>query len=247
MLSLRVCIGVAVCLFSATGVLRAEEVNRSGKQDLGEGKIVPTAEMAETSGFDWTGLYFGVSAGGSFANVDHYYDRQNGNNDHGQVWMDTQGFNFSGNIGYNYQLANNFVFGAEAELGFLGLDDEKIVIKDDDILRIDTGLFGTARLRAGYAFDRFLPYATAGVGFVDVENAGGNPANAARFNVVDAYRMGLVLGAGADYAFSDSLFGRVEYLYMNTGEFEDRNLENEKMTWDNDIHLLRAALEYKLN
>lgn len=237
--------GIAVLGLWITAA-QADDVVQAGKGDL-QGAIVTPAADEEATVFDWSGLYMGVSAGWSLANVEHYYDRQNGNNDHGQVWINANGYNVAGFFGYNHMLSNNFVIGAEAELGFLGLDEEEIVIKDDDVLRIDTGLFGTARLRAGYAFDRFMPYVTGGVGFVDIENNGGNPANAARYNVNQDVQFALAVGAGVDYAFTDYLIGRLEYLHLNTPKYWDRNLENEAMAWDNDINLIRAAISYKLN
>jgi outer membrane immunogenic protein len=243
MKSLKIGVWGVVCLTAGVAQSIAEELEQTGKSDLETQIITPAAE--ETAIHDWTGLYVGATAGLSLANVDHYYDRQNGKNDHGQVWIDAAGMNLSGLVGYNHQLSNNWVFGAEAELGFMGLDEEEIVIKDDDVLRIDTGMFGTARFRAGYAFDRFMPYATAGVGFIDIENNGGNPANAARYNVVQDIRFALALGVGAEFAFTDALSGRIEYLHLNTAEFEDRNLENEMMSWDNDINMIRAGLTYK--
>jgi opacity protein-like surface antigen len=195
--------------------------------------------------YNWTGLYFGGSVGYALANVDHYYDRQNGKNDHGQVWSDASGFAISGHVGYNVMLPNLVVIGVEAEIGYLGINDEKIVIKDDDVLRIDTGMFGTLRARLGYAFGTFMPYVTAGFAFVDIENAGGNPANAARFLTNNEVRPGFVVGAGAEYAFSPGMVGRIEYLYIDTKEYEVRNLENEMMRFDNNFHLIRAGLSFR--
>jgi outer membrane immunogenic protein len=195
--------------------------------------------------FSWTGLYVGGSLGFSLANVDHFYDRQNGKNDHGQVWLDASGFSFAAHIGYMQELSNRYVVGVEAELGSLGLNTDRIVIKDDDHLRINTGLFGTIRGRLGYSFGRFLPYVTAGFAFVDIENVGGNPANAARYMVVSEMRPGFTVGAGAEYAFGNGWVGRLEYLYIDTPQYEVRNLENEKMTFDNNIHVIRAGLSFR--
>ena len=97
------------------------------------------------------------------------------------------------------------------------------------------------RGRVGYAFGRFMPYVTAGFGFVDVENAGGNPANANRYLTISEWRPGFVVGAGAEYAFSQNLIARLEYLYFDTKSYEVRNLENEMMKFDNNIHLVRAG------
>jgi outer membrane immunogenic protein len=69
--------------------------------------------------------------------------------------------------------------------------------------------------------------------------------NAARFLTLSEMRPGLAVGAGAEYAFSQNLVARLEYLYVDTMEYEVRNLENEMMKFDNDIHLVRAGLSYK--
>jgi outer membrane immunogenic protein len=193
----------------------------------------------------WTGFYFGGSLGWAFANVEHFYDRQNGKNDHGQVWSDTSSYALSAHVGYNYQFPNLVVVGIEAEIGAMGIDDDKIVIKDDDHLVIKTGMFGTIRGRLGMALGRFMPYVTAGFAWVDIENHGGNPANAARYFTISEIRPGFAVGAGADFAFSRNLIARLEYLYIDTERFTARNLENEMMRWDNNFHLVRAGLSYK--
>lgn len=205
----------------------------------------PQPEAVYEPIYNWTGLYFGGSVGGAFGNVNHYYDRQNGNGDHGDVNLDTSGIAFSGHVGYNYMLPSLWVVGIEAELGYLGIDTERIVIKNDDVLRQTTGLFGTIRGRIGYALGRFLPYFTAGFAFVDVENAGGNPANANRFHTTSEFQPGFVVGAGAEYAITPGLVGRLEYLYIDTPEFQTRNLDNEMMKFDNNFHLVRAGLSYR--
>jgi outer membrane immunogenic protein len=234
------------------GMLLIACAGQAHAADLGRGKRVVTqpppplaAEIVYTPVYNWSGLYFGGHVGAAFGNVDHYYDRQNGKNDHGQVWLDSSGLSFSGHVGYNMMLPSLWVLGVEAELGYLGIANERIVIKDDDVLRQNTGVFGTLRGRVGYAFGRFMPYVTAGFAFVDIENAGGNPANANRFHTISEVRPGIAIGAGAEYAFSQNLVGRLEYLHINTANFEVRNLENEKMTFDNDFHLVRAGLSYK--
>jgi outer membrane immunogenic protein len=239
----------------AIGLLLSVLASEAGAQSRQTAKRPPPAPPPQAASpaafqnyapaYNWSGLYYGGTVGVALANTDHYYDRQNGKNDHGQVWLDSSGFAISGHVGYNVMMPSLWVFGVEAEIGYLGINQERIVIKDDDVLRLKTGLFGTIRGRVGYAFGRFLPYVTAGFGFVDVENAGGNPANANRYLTISEWRPGLVVGAGAEYAFSQNLIARLEYLYFDTKSYEVRNLENEMMKFDNNIHLVRAGLSYK--
>lgn len=195
--------------------------------------------------YNWTGLYLGLNAGQGLANVDHYYDRQNGKNDHGQVWLDASGFTWGAHAGYNYMMPSLWVIGIEGEFGQMNINTERIVIKDDDVLRANIGMYGTLRGRLGYAFGNFMSYVTAGVAFVDVENAGGNPANANRFLTISERRPGFAVGAGAELALAQNIVGRLEYLYIDTEKYEVRNLENEMMTFDNNFHLIRAGLSWK--
>ena len=94
------------------------------------------------------------------------------------------GFVIGGQIGVNMQW-NNFVLGAEGDGSFVDWGN--------------TSAVGTARLRGGFAFDRFLVYGTGGVGFQD-------------FNDI-----GWVVGGGGEYALTDAISFGVEYLHYDFG------------------------------
>lgn len=69
---------------------------------------------------------------------------------------------------------------------------------------------GAARLRLGYAVDRFLSYVAGGVGFGSLKTSSIGPGG----NVEDEFdetNVGWTLGAGVEYAFTDNLTGRTEY------------------------------------
>ncbi|MBP0574291.1 porin family protein, partial [Mycobacterium tuberculosis] len=65
---------------------------------------------------------------------------------------------------------------------------------------------GTTRARAGYAFDKFLVYGTAGVAYADFET---------RYNGVsnDDWRIGWAAGGGLEYALNKNISVKGEYLY----------------------------------
>jgi outer membrane immunogenic protein len=72
--------------------------------------------------------------------------------------------------------------------------------------------FGTARGRVGYAFDRWLPYITAGAAFANVKmtpNVGGTDTD---------NRVGWTAGLGLEYAFSGGWSTKIEYLYADLGK-----------------------------
>jgi outer membrane immunogenic protein len=132
----------------------------------------------------------------------------------GSYWGATIGDSFSGHIGYNRMMPSLWVFGVEAELGVLGWNDDQ------------SDLFGTLRGRVGYAFGRFMPYATAGIAIVDQDNGNRNSGSNA----------GLAWGVGAEYAFTPSLRGRVEFLNLDVSDNGSRNASTD---------ILRAGLSMR--
>ena len=76
--------------------------------------------------------------------------------------------------------------------------------------------YGSIRGRLGVAFDRFVIFGTAGW-------AWGNPSNAYAlygappFFTRSGYSFGWTVGAGIEYAFTNNVFGRIEYRYTNLG------------------------------
>jgi outer membrane immunogenic protein len=94
------------------------------------------------------------------------------------------GFVVGGQVGVNWQW-NSFVLGAEGDGSFVDWGGTEAV--------------GTARLRGGFAFGRFLAYGTGGAAFQD-------------FNDV-----GWVAGGGGEYALTDNISLGVEYLHYDFG------------------------------
>jgi len=106
--------------------------------------------------------------------------------------------------------------------------------------------FGTARLRAGYAWDRFLVYGTGGLAYGSVSNNGNgfgagliatttagnvNPVSGVRgpstaflggvTNGGSSSRVGWTLGVGAEYALTYNWTIKAEYLYANFGNVKN--------------------------
>jgi outer membrane immunogenic protein len=92
------------------------------------------------------------------------------------------GFVIGGQIGANWQF-NNFVVGAEGDGSWVDWNG--------------TDAVGTARLRGGIGFDRFLVYGTGGVALQDFED------------------VGWVAGGGGEYAITDNVTVGVEYLHYD--------------------------------
>lgn len=242
--------------------------------------------------FTWTGFYVGVNAGVGFNAGD---DRDSTltvlpggfTTPPGAPAGFTQGtivygdnsedavFTGGGQIGYNFQFVNNFVLGAEADLQFLGFDDDMSAavsttgfpaVGFTPARRGTEGIdwFGTVRLRAGYALDRTLIYATGGLAYGSGDATRYESTNTNRVFLDDSdVSFGWTLGAGVEYAWTDNLIVGLEGLYVSLDR--DTDLTNFAGTYqpggvgpifpvaaagdssDDDIEfgVVRARLNYK--
>jgi outer membrane immunogenic protein len=148
--------------------------------------------------FSWTGVYLGANLGYGWANADV---------------SDDNGFVGGGQIGYNYQFSNNVVLGIEGDMDATGME-----FGGNDV---DYTLSGRARL--GYAFDRWMPYATGGVAYA---KAG------------DFEDTGWVAGAGIEWAATDHIIPGIEYLHYGFHDFDNTG-------YDADADVIRARLSFK--
>src|SRR5713101_6834306 len=107
-------------------------------------------------GYSWSGFYLGINGGGGWGR---------------SQWDGIDRFNVSGGliggtIGYNWQI-NQFVLGVEGDIDWSGIRGSTTTLC---AVGCDTRnhWLGTVRGRLGYAFDRFLPYLTAGLALGDI-------------------------------------------------------------------------------
>ncbi|WEK52562.1 MAG: porin family protein [Candidatus Kaistia colombiensis] len=203
---------------------------------------------APAPAFTWTGLYLG--AHGGYAGADFKTEPTDA---YGGQKPD--GFFGGGQAGYNYQFSNNIVLGLEADASFGDQkDDISVLLASDEVsfgldyaTRIDA--FGTVRTRAGYAVDRFLPYVTgglawanAGLDFHRVITADGNVAVDNRASDKQTFT-GWTLGAGLEYAVTDHITAKVEYLYADLGS-KDFDL-GTPIRADITLQTVKFGLNYK--
>jgi outer membrane immunogenic protein len=166
----------------------------------------PAPVVAEVPIFSWTGGYIGIQGGGLWSDVQ--VDDFNGG-----LNLFSENFNgglFGGYAGYNWQ-SGAWVFGAEGD--FNGVWNDQTF--DTRLGSVDVGsdYLASLRGRVGYAVDRALIFATAGVAFTqmsaDATIFRDTPLNA------DKNFTGWTVGAGAEYAFTNNWIGRLEYRYYD--------------------------------
>jgi outer membrane immunogenic protein len=171
--------------------------------------------------FTWSGPYFGIDGGAGWLNGDFSGGGVSGSEDF-------NGGLFGGFVGYNWQLDNSIVLGVEGNVEYNW--------NDKDFLGANVGSdwSGAVRARVGYAFDNALLYGAAGWtaarGFVDVP---GFDKETKTFN-------GYTVGAGVDYAFTNNVFGRVEYRFNDYGSKDVLGIDV-----DADQHVVKIGLGVK--
>lgn len=198
--------------------------------------------FATDPAFSWTGLYAGGYLGGAHGvwTVDFFR-----NNNHGHAEQGADGVAFGVVGGYNYQFANNVVIGVEADIGYTTAKNTNEIFDNDDTLQ-KYGAIGSVRGRLGYAFNRLLLYGTAGFGFASITNNIQKGQNAGEQVVwEDQFRSGWVVGGGVEYAFTNRVVGRVEYLYKNFGSITLFNRDGNQADFQNELHLLRVGATYR--
>jgi outer membrane immunogenic protein len=119
-------------------------------------------------------------------------------------------------------------------------------IFDNDTSYSSIGTFGTVRGRFGYALDNLLFYATAGLAYASITNDIQKGRNAGEQIVWDnQWTTGYAIGGGLEYGFTQSLIGRLEYIYSNYGTTSLRNADGNLAELMNEMHLFRAGVSYK--
>ncbi len=171
----------------AAALTAAVAMTSANAADMYSGPIVePLREDGPVYvGVNWSGLYAGVNGGYGWNNR---YDN-----------LDPTGGFGGGQIGFNFQ-RGSFVAGLESDIQGAGINDSGGGVKSS------LDWFGSVRGRAGYAFGRTLAYATGGLGYGQVTNAGFSETQA-----------GWVAGAGAEYKIAPVWSAKVEYQYFELG------------------------------
>jgi len=196
-------------------------------------KDTPTYEY--TPAPIWTGLYFGVHVGGARTDIDVSDTYVYNADPHAENSFGTTGVIAGVQLGYNVQ-HGNFVYGVEADLGYLDVSGSKYfdlpTPANDPANEIGAtyslsgGLYGDLTARVGYADDRTLLYLKGGVAFLNVEtkshyegaNACTRTCGPSTFDFDENETiLGWTIGIGAEYALSSSLSLKLEYQHFDFG------------------------------
>ena len=215
--------------------------------------------------FDWTGGYVGVFGGYGWgdARASSAYNSDSEdfyNIDDQSYSLDPDGFFAGLTAGYNMDFGG-FVLGVEGELGYLGLDGSAIdpnnAPDQDTRTRFEADFYGALYARAGAAFDRVLIYGKGGVAFLNadartVDDCIGIDIGCGTETLTmtgDDTMVGWMVGAGIEWALTESLSVKGEYAYFDfgdirtSGEASETGFYTQKI--DLDVHTVKVGLNYR--
>jgi outer membrane immunogenic protein len=198
--------------------------------DLPHRQAAPAPMLAPA--FTWTGVYAGVHGGYAWGEGKVSF--------FGPTFKNDISGGFGGiQLGYNQQVGH-IVLGLEADVsaGDIGNSSD---FGGGFTTSSRINWMGTIRARAGYAFDRFLPYVTGGVAIAK------NKFNLGAFGLSsEQTHTGWVIGAGVEYAITSNWSAKVEYLYADFGKesyFDD--ILPGGVNIDAHVNSVKAGVNYR--
>jgi outer membrane immunogenic protein len=152
----------------------------------------------------WTGFYAGLNAGYGWGSS-NWDGVPTGD-------FDASGPVVGGQIGFNYQY-RQAVFGVEGDLNWSDIKGATTVPGCTPAFPCATAndWLSTVRGRVGYAFDRLMPYATAGAAFGNVK------ATSPGFVGTDTTQTGWSAGVGLEVGIVGNVTAKAEFLHVDLG------------------------------
>lgn len=202
-------------------------------------------EVAVAPVFIWTGGYVGLHAGWAWGQEnDDLSEFIPPTEESEQVAdeFDVDGFIGGIHAGYNWQ-SGSFVYGVEGDIDYADINGDADFGGGTGNLSLDSDWQGSLRLRAGYALDTWLLYATGGVAFGHAE------LEASNFGVTesdDNTHVGWTIGGGVEKAFTPNWIGRLEVRYTDFGsEDYDLGILGDSVEADWNQTAVTVGLSYK--
>lgn len=173
----------------ATGALAADLPTRK----------TPVAPPVYAPAFTWGGLYLGINGGIGYNHLSN------------SAFANQTGGLVGGTIGYNWQYGQ-VVFGGEADFDYGFMRRNNSFANGNTTYR--TNWITTERLRLGYAVDRALFYVTGGYAGTSTQASFNGVSGGLNYSGSQSYwRSGGVVGGGVEYAFTNNMSAKAEYLY----------------------------------
>jgi outer membrane immunogenic protein len=195
-----------------------------------EPAYVPPAEA-----FSWSGLYFGGVVGYGWGTKD-VFDTEEPEDD---GTYPVSGFLGGVEAGLGMQ-AGNFYFGVEGDATWANITGNGLIDGDDPIAT-DINFLATLTGQLGLAWDRVLVYLEGGVAWAHETHTFDTES-------VSQSQTGWVAGIGAKYALNRNWSVKLEYDYINFGEFEVHFPipgDEEDVTFNQVLHTVKLGVDYR--
>lgn len=180
------------------------------------------------SAYDWSGVYVGGAVG--FSRLDA------ADTSYGDGSVDDDAISVAAYAGYNFQ-HGNWVFGAEGDIKWADTE-----ISDGEYMRpLQPELAASIRGRLGYAAGQFLPYLTGGLAVGSFEVDHGSDGLASASETVTGY----VVGGGVEWAATQNLIVRAEYLFTDYGTNDFKFSGSDIHDIEISSHDVRIGVAYK--
>jgi opacity protein-like surface antigen len=225
---------IPVCVFASVSAWSSEPPDA----------VIKKSQEADAP-FSWTGGYIGLNVGYSWNSSAADYSVLGGGlfpNPSGtfglpaKTGFDSRGITGGAQAGYNYQIGR-IVFGPELDISSLDQSRSLTASGKDDLAfpyiaskAQSLDWLGTGRFRLGVTpTGRLLIYGTGGVAYGHTSESTRTVAqgieifNTSLFGLnnsssISGTRVGPAIGAGAEYALSDRLSAKIEYLHYDLGD-----------------------------
>ena len=186
-------------LVAVAGLLSTTAVSAA---DLAIAPQLNTAVYSPARAFDWSGFYAG-------ANVGYGWGEMTGNGT--ALPENLKGILGGVQAGYNYDFGG-FVLGLEGDIQLSDMKYVQTTPTGSTSFGIDAA--GSVRARAGLPIDRFMPFVTGGLAVGNGKIRGDNGGVISEANQTF---VGWTVGAGLEYAVTDNVTVKAEYLYADYG------------------------------
>lgn len=191
---------------------------------------------------DWSGMYAGAHVGTTTRDTE-WNDLDDDWGGGIQASDSIDDLSLGAHLGYNWQ-AGNWVFGVQGGVSFANLSETEFVNGDVDV---DNSLSFIVDVRAnvGYAFGAFLPYATAGLAYSDLEHSWLEIDDTDDSWQDFGNETATVYGAGVSYAMSPTWSLGAEYLVYDFGSKTETNPLSYRMEVETEVETLQLTLNYR--
>jgi len=232
--------------------------------------VVAEEVVAVIDTFSWTGGYVGINAGyaggkfkSDFTDLKPTKKALTPGALHGLWSVTASGFVGGVQAGYNWQLDNGIVLGAEADFqgstlkSDITITDHYSTYSEYTKLMTKVEWWGTVRARLGYTpVEKLLVYATGGLAYGKVKNSY-NFDRVYSSTIADqnwnyshsTTKTGWTVGTGVEYAITNNWTFKSEYLYTDLGKtkgYADLGSANRgDVSSDVKFHTVRVGLNYK--